>query len=81
MRSVIATFYEPMTYNQTELFTEVNHEVFKSTGKQITHLGWQVVFGKEENEEKEKEQALPLVEQGQTVETTEIKLHEGKHNL
>ena len=41
------------------------------------------MFGKEENEEKEnqKEQALPLVEQGQTVETTEIKLHEGKHNL
>ncbi|EEM44797.1 DNA topoisomerase III [Bacillus thuringiensis serovar pakistani str. T13001] len=29
-----------MTYNQTELFTEVNQEVFKSTGKQITHLGW-----------------------------------------
>lgn len=50
VRSVIATFYEPMTYNQTELFTEVNHEVFKSTGKQITHLGWQVVFGKEEEE-------------------------------
>ncbi|MGR5970763.1 DNA topoisomerase [Bacillus paranthracis] len=80
VRSVIATFYEPMTYNQTELFTEVNQEVFKSTGKQITHLGWQVVFGKEENEEKEnqKEQTLPLVEQGQSVETTEIKLHEGK---
>ncbi|WP_234881469.1 DNA topoisomerase, partial [Bacillus mycoides] len=77
VRSVIATFYEPMTYNQTELFTEVNQEVFKSTGKQITHLGWQVVFGKEE-EENQKEQTLPLVEQGQSVETTEIKLHEGK---
>ncbi|MED3079462.1 DNA topoisomerase [Bacillus wiedmannii] len=77
VRSVIATFYEPMTYNQTELFTEVNHEVFKSTGKQITHLGWQVVFGKEE-EENQKEQTLPLVEQGQSVEKTEIKLHEGK---
>ncbi|MGQ7100654.1 DNA topoisomerase, partial [Escherichia sp. SP-MK] len=77
VRSVIVTFYEPMTYNQTELFTEVNQEVFKSTGKQITHLGWQVVFGKEE-EENQKEQTLPLVEQGQSVEKTEIKLHEGK---
>ncbi|MGQ7076430.1 DNA topoisomerase, partial [Escherichia sp. SP-MK2] len=66
VRSVIVTFYEPMTYNQTELFTEVNQEVFKSTGKQITHLGWQVVFGKEE-EENQKEQTLPLVEQGQSV--------------
>ncbi|QDZ77449.1 type IA DNA topoisomerase, partial [Bacillus cereus] len=80
VRSVIATFYEPMTYNQTELFTEVNQGVFKSTGKQITHLGWQVVFGKEEREEKEnqKEQTLPLVEQGQAVETKELKIHEGK---
>ncbi|MGE6553196.1 DNA topoisomerase [Bacillus mycoides] len=77
VRSVIATFYEPMTYNQTDLFTEVNQDVFKSTGKQITHIGWQVVFGKEE-EENQKEQTLPLVEQGQSVETTEIKLHEGK---
>ena len=32
VRSVIATFYEPMTYNQTELFTEVNHEVLNRQG-------------------------------------------------
>ncbi|OUB36705.1 hypothetical protein BK708_02365 [Bacillus thuringiensis serovar yunnanensis] len=80
VRSVIATFYQPMTYNQTDLFTEVNQAIFKSTGKQITHLGWQIVFGKEEKEEKanQKEQTLPLVEQGQSVDTKEIKLYEGK---
>ncbi|MED1560115.1 type IA DNA topoisomerase [Bacillus paramycoides] len=80
VRSVIATFYQPMTYNQTDLFTEVNTALFKSTGKQIIHLGWQVVFGKEEKEEKQdqKEQTLPIVEQGQSVDTKEIKLYEGK---
>ncbi|MBU4642905.1 type IA DNA topoisomerase [Bacillus toyonensis] len=80
VRSVIATFYQPMTYNQTDLFTEVNTAIFKSTGKQITHLGWQVVFGKEEKEEKpeQKEQTLPIVEQGQSVDIKEIKLYEGK---
>lgn len=79
-RSIIATFYKPMTYNQTDLFTEVDKGIFKSTGKQIIHLGWQVVFGKEEKEEKtdEKDQALPIVEQGQQVDTNEVKIYEGK---
>ncbi|WP_345943243.1 DNA topoisomerase [Bacillus cereus group sp. N6] len=38
------------------------------------------MFGKEEKEEKEnqKEQPLPLVEQGQAVETKEIEIREGK---
>lgn len=80
VRSVIATFYKPMTYNQTDLFTEVNKGIFKSTGKQIIHLGWQVVFGKEEKEEQteEKDQSLPIVEQGNQVDTKEIRIHEGK---
>ncbi|PFW93882.1 type IA DNA topoisomerase [Bacillus pseudomycoides] len=80
VRSVIATFYNPMTYNQTDLFTKVNEGIFKSTGKQIIYLGWQFVFGKEEKEEKtdEIEQSLPIVEQGQQVDTKEIKIYEGK---
>ncbi|PHE99954.1 DNA topoisomerase III [Bacillus pseudomycoides] len=80
VRSIIATFYNSMTYNQTDLFTKVNEGIFKSTGKQIIHLGWQVVFGKEEKEEKtdEKDQSLPIVEQGQQVDTKEVNIYEGK---
>ncbi|MDR4190884.1 type IA DNA topoisomerase, partial [Bacillus pseudomycoides] len=77
VRSVIATFYNPMTYN---LFTKVNEGIFKSTARQIIYVGWQVVCGKEEKEEApdEMEQSLQFVGQGQQIDTKEINKYEGK---
>ncbi|MED1107685.1 type IA DNA topoisomerase [Bacillus paramycoides] len=80
-RSVLATFYGPHVYNQTDVITKIEDFHFKSVGKQIVQQGWKVVFGKEENEKNEsteEAQSLPNLQVGQNVTVKSIDIKQGK---
>ncbi len=64
----IAAFYPDCKFSTTTVLGEVEKIEFKVTGKQITELGWRVIFGQPSPDEKpdEEERTLPLFTVGES---------------
>ncbi|MED4587876.1 type IA DNA topoisomerase [Priestia flexa] len=77
-RSTIAAFYTDHIYNQTTIHTKIENYNFKSTGNQIINNGWKTVWNeKEESDEKEENQRLPIVESGQSISILKLNIKDG----
>lgn len=65
----IAQFYPDFTYKQTSVDVESSGHTFKASGRVPVNQGWKVVFGASDVEdgEKEDEQALPAMSEGDTA--------------
>lgn len=67
-RRFIAVFYPDCKVSTTTVIGKVDEVEFKVNGKQILELGWRVVFAKDVDEDKEKDEdnkVLPLFEVGE----------------
>jgi len=69
-RRFIAAFYPNCEWKETRVVTRVEGEDFESKGKQLVNPGWRQVEGIGN------EQLLPLLSQGESVKTLEIKVEE-----
>ena len=77
VRRFMAVFYPPAKYMDTTRVSQVGEHHFKSSGKVLVEPGWQAIYGKEVDEEEDKEsgKVLVKVQPGETpkAETTEPK--------
>ncbi|MCS1350940.1 DNA topoisomerase 3 [Mechercharimyces sp. CAU 1602] len=78
---LIAAHYPDALYDTTEIITVVSERAFfRTKGKQLVDLGWKVVFGGEEKEEKKKgnedEIALPSLDKGEQGRVTQVEIKE-----
>ena len=64
----ISVFYPDCEVANTTVLGKVNDTVFKATGKQIIHMGWRLVYAKEDTTEEEQEdiQLLPAFKKGES---------------
>lgn len=71
----IAAFFPAAEFTATTRITEVDGEHFKSSGRVLVFEGWKVVYGKTaDDDEKDKEPALTVYAQGESVSTVRIDL-------
>ena len=61
VRRFIAVFYPPAKYMDTTRISQVGEHHFKSSGKVLVEPGWQAIYGKEVDEEEDKESGKVLV--------------------
>ena len=67
VKHFIAVFYPDCKFSTTTVLGESNDIPFKTTGKEITELGWRVVFaGETADEKEEKEKILPRFTKGKS---------------
>ena len=68
-RHFIAAFFPDCKFTQTIVIGKSDKTEFKATGKVVTELGWKIVFGNNQSEEKntleDGKQQMPLFEQGE----------------
>jgi len=83
VRRFLAVFHPEAVFENTKVETEVAGHVFRTRGKVMLVPGWRGVYGEEvdaeprEGEEDEgREQRLPKLEQGETVETRDVRSEE-----
>ena len=83
VRRFLAVFHPEAVFENTKVETEVAGHVFRTRGKVMLVPGWRGVYGEEadaeprEGEEDEgREQRLPRLEQGEAVETRDIRSEE-----
>jgi DNA topoisomerase-3 len=70
----IAVFFPPAQYENTTRITRVESEPFKTEGKIMVTPGWLEVYGRETAGDK-LEANLPLVKQGERVQTMRIQIN------
>jgi DNA topoisomerase-3 len=82
-RRFLAVFHPEAVFENTRVETEVAGHVFRTRGKVMLVPGWRGVYGEEadaeprEGEEDEgREQRLPRLEQGEAVETRDVRSEE-----
>ena len=74
----IAVFYPPCKVSNTTVLGQVEKLEFKTSGKQIIHPGWRIVYaGNDTSTKKEDEKVLPLFEKGEEGPHAPF-FHEGK---
>ena len=62
----IAVFYPPCKVSNTTVLGQVEKLEFKTSGKQIIHPGWRIVYtGNDTSTKKEDDKVLPLFEKGE----------------
>ena len=61
VRRFMAVFYPPAKYMDTTRVSQVGEHNFKSSGKVLVEPGWQAIYGKEVDEEEDKESGKVLV--------------------
>ena len=61
VRRFMAVFYPPAKYMDTTRVSQVGEHHFKSSGKVLVEPGWQAIYGKEIDEEEDKESGKVLV--------------------
>ena len=61
VRRFMAVFYPPAKYMDTTRVSQVGEHHFKSSGKVLVEPGWQAIYGKEVDEEEDKESGKVLV--------------------
>ncbi|HXE44238.1 MAG TPA: DNA topoisomerase, partial [Conexibacter sp.] len=83
VRRFLAVFHPEAVFENTRVETEVAGHVFRTRGKVMLVPGWRGVYGEEvdaeprEGEEDEgREQRLPRLEQGEAVETRDVRSEE-----
>jgi DNA topoisomerase-3 len=83
VRRFLAVFHPEAVFENTKVETEVAGHVFRTRGKVMLVPGWRGVYGEEvdaeprEGEEDEgREQRLPKLEQGEPVETRDVRSEE-----
>lgn len=73
-KQYIAQFYEPYSFNKTEIIIECENEKFKTTGNTIIKYGWKALIKEEKNEDDEK--TLPALKSGQKLRLPVINITE-----
>jgi DNA topoisomerase III len=83
VRRFLAVFHPEAVFENTRVETEVAGHVFRTRGKVMLVPGWRGVYGEEadaertaSDDEEGREQQLPKLEQGESVETREIRSEE-----
>ena len=71
-RAYIMQFYGPLRYETQKLTAEVAKTLWDASGRLTLDPGWTVVGRDEEEDEKEEEQALPAVSQGDAVTCADV---------
>ncbi len=82
-RRFLAVFHPEAVFENTKVETEVAGHVFRTRGKVMLVPGWRGVYGEEADaepregdEDEGREQRLPRLEQGEAVETRDIRSEE-----
>jgi DNA topoisomerase-3 len=80
VRRFLAVFHPDAVYERTRIETTVEEHVFRTSGRVLIEPGWKTVYGEEARDPKRAEdddsggdQELPKLQQGEDVETREIK--------
>jgi DNA topoisomerase-3 len=83
VRRFLAVFHPEAVFENTRVETEVAGHVFRTRGKVMLVPGWRGVYGEEPTaeprpgeEDEPREQQLPRLEQGETVETRDVRSEE-----
>lgn len=68
-KTYIAQFFQKHKYESTKIIIEVNHMIFRATGKTVISNGWKDIFAAEKQspDEKENISLLPKVSSGDLV--------------
>lgn len=67
-RSLLAAFMENAVWGNTTLETQIDDEVFVTTGRMLLKEGWRAALGRPNNSDQE----LPLVTEGEVVDTQKL---------
>lgn len=82
VKRFLSVFYPAAQYEKTEIVTEVEGETFKTSGRIEIDPGWKVVYGKEADDEednkKEKEDKLPIINKDEESDVIRVQLHSKK---
>lgn len=85
VKRFLSVLLPPSEYEQVTVYAKIGEEKFIAKGKTILTAGWKKVFENpyedEENQDDVKEQILPNIEKGDTLNITKISLTEGKTKL
>ncbi|MBW2964672.1 DNA topoisomerase I [Candidatus Woesearchaeota archaeon] len=73
VRRFLATFGEPAVRETVKIEIDIKEELFISKGTRTTKKGWHELYGRYATQ---KEEELPKVEQGQTVDVDEVLMHD-----
>lgn len=79
VRRFLAAFYPEAIYEKTEIVTEVEGETFKTNGRILRDPGWEIIYGKDLNNEDDErennnEKTLPPIEKGEEYLTSNVDL-------
>ena len=66
-RHYMAQFYPPSQYADKEIKTQIEGGLFISKQRDLTFIGWEVLFNKNVNEKKQSSDNLPDVSKGEVV--------------
>lgn len=80
-KRLIAAFYPPACFLNTQVITEFQNHTFLSRGKAVVDLGWKVIYmgiEMEDEEEQVPKTGLPFLEEGQTIILDSCELMEKK---
>ncbi len=81
VRRFLAVLYPAYEYEETTLVGEIAGESFHARGNRELHAGWKAVYEsqiEDEEEEELKKQNLPVIQKGQQLSVSNIRVTEGK---
>ena len=84
VRRFLSVLYPPFEYEQTAMEGQAEGYTFAANGKTVLHAGWKEVYednfqeDEETEEEKLKDQKLPVFEKGQKLRITQVHMNFGK---
>jgi DNA topoisomerase III len=84
VKRFLSVFYPPFEYDLTSVKAEIEGELFTASGRSVRHKGWKTVYEgqkdleDEETEERDKDQNLPQLTEGQVLKIQKTLLVPGK---
>lgn len=75
-RAFCVQFYPVMEYETQTILTDVNDNIWKTTGRTILHSGWTAYLKESKEDEQLEEQTLPIVKEGDNITTGRVKIKE-----
>ncbi len=83
VKRFLSVFGEPFQYEQTTITAEIAQETFVAKGKIIKNRGWRAIYDgfdweEDDQEDKEPEQLLPELKNGDTLKVQRCQLNNGK---
>ena len=76
--SLIAIFYPPYRYESTDIIIEVSERTFQAHGNVVKEAGYKTAMNILKTKEKDDQQPLPDLTEGEILEVTNLELREGK---